>query len=222
MHTTTSIRIAIATIAAALTVTVATASVASNAAYAAAPKAVKVGSSGNAKLDDICRQMGDLINDEINEGTNEEANGNYGEANAWYNQASDHIARSQAAGCVMSIKVPPHAGFHGTLSSGATVQGQATKATPPSARKKKISGTATTGKGNLSQQDCSRFADAVNDALSHADQALANNQPDAAAGWRQHANDLLAAGRRGGCMWSAIRAGLQANVGAHATTLARL
>jgi hypothetical protein len=212
---TTRIRIAIATMAAALTVTVAT-------SYAAAPHAVHVGSSGNAKLDDICRQMGGLINDEINEGQRQEENGEYGEANAWYNQASDHIARAQAAGCVMSIRVPPHVGG---LSTGVAVQGQATRGTPAptaGARKKKITGTATKGKGNLSQQDCSSFASAVNDALDHADQALANGDPDLAAGWRQHANDLLAAGRGGGCLWAAsIRAGIQANLGSHASAVAR-
>jgi len=219
---TTKIKIALATMTAAVAVTAFGGTIGPTGALAAAPKTVKAGSTGNAKLDDICKQMADLINDEIGQGNNEESNGNYGEANAWYDQARDHIARSQAAGCVMSIRVPPNIGhFHGQLTANVA-ELRLTASVPRGSQRKKISGHATPGKGNFDQAGCDRYATDVNTALGKSDAAAQANDPGAAQGWREHANDLLAAGRKGGCTWTAaIRAGTKTKVGSPATALVR-
>jgi flagellar hook-basal body complex protein FliE len=199
---TSKIRIIIATAVAAVSVG---AVMAPAGASAASPKTVKAGSTGNAKLDDICKQMADVINNEIAEGNNAEANGDYGSANAWYAQASDHTSRAQAAGCVMSIRAPRVVRFTGAL---ANVTGGSYTVPTRTTYAKKISGTAGGGKGQLSQSQCDDIAGWVNDALKKSSDAAAAGDADLAAGWRQNANDLLATGRKGGCSFSAaIRIG---------------
>jgi hypothetical protein len=155
----------------------------------AAPRTVKVGSSGNAKLDNICKQMGDLINEEIANGNAQEANGNYGEAQAWHNLASEHTARAQKAGCVMSIKAPRR-----------VLRVQSTLRVSKAA---KISATAGKGKGNWSQSQCDDFARWANDALKKSTQAAQEGDADLAKAWRDVANDTIATGRKGGCTFSA-------------------
>jgi hypothetical protein len=174
-------------------------------AHAAAPRQVKVGSSGNAQLDDICRQMGDLINDEIGQGWNEEAAGNFGEARAWWNQANDHIKRAQELGCVMSIRrMPSRAGYAGTLTSTTTRSSGAQRGgDPASVRRKRISGTSSGKAGELTQSQCDDYATWTNNALDKEKQAADAGHPDVAAGWHQYANELLEAGRLGGCSFSA-------------------
>ncbi len=186
-----------------------------SAASARQPTTVKVGSSGNRQLDDICRQMGDLINSEIAAGVNEEGAGNLGEAEAWYAQASDHIRRSQALGCVMGRRAPrpgttvaparvnDRATASGSSGSGAT--GGTSSGGSTATARKKISGRAGTGPKDLKQSSCDLIADFVNDALEKSDRAALEGDPGAAQGWRTVANDLLAAGREGGCGWTAAR-----------------
>lgn len=207
---TTRLRIVIATAAAALTVTVASGQVAPTDAVAAPPKTVKAGSTGNKNLDDICKQMADLINDEITNGHDAEASGDYGAANAWFSQATDHISRAQGVGCVMSLKARPrgfrYLGAYAPASAKSkSTGGSGSSPTPGGATVmlKKISGTAGTGKGKFSQSQCNDIASWVNDALKKSADAAAAGDPGLAAGWRQNANDLLAAGRAGGCTFSA-------------------
>jgi hypothetical protein len=206
------LRIIIATAVAAISVSAAVGPIAPSAS-AAAPKTVKAGSTGNKPLDDICGQMADLINSEITEGYNAEAGGDYGSANAWWSQASDHIARAQAAGCVMALRAPRPVRYTGAFASvqagsytARSTSGGSTR-TPSGANGKvmlkKISGTAGGKKGNLSQSQCDDIARWVNDALKNSSDAAANGDSDLAAGWRQSANELLATGRAGGCGFSA-------------------
>jgi hypothetical protein len=213
---TSKIRIAIATAIAAVSVSAVAGPIAPS-AFAQAPKTVHAGSTGNAKLDDICGQMADLINDEITEGWNAESNGDYGSANAWWGQASDHIRRAQAAGCVMAIRVPKSptrytgafagvaAGSYTAIAKRSGTRGGTTRpsTTTTTVALKKVSGTAGGGKGNLSQSQCDDIARWVNDALKKSADAAAGGDADLAAGWRQNANDLLASGRRGGCSFTA-------------------
>ena len=230
---TSKLRITIATAVAALSISAVAGPIAPSAS-AAAPKTVKAGSSGNVKLDDICGQMADLINNEITEGHNAESNGDYGSANAWWNQASDHIRRAQDAGCVMAIRVPKGGTrFTGTLAgvsaksytAAAKPSGSGGSTTTPSGGStvalKKVSGTAGGKKGNLSQSQCDDIARWVNDALKNSTDAAAAGDPDLAAGWRQNANDLLATGRAGGCSFSAALLAGQA-VSKGGTTLSRV
>jgi len=216
---TSKLRIIIATAIAAISVSAAAGPVAQSAS-AAAPRTVKAGSSGNKQLDDICKQMADLINNEITEGDNAEANGDYGSANAWHNQASDHISRAQGAGCVMSMRASRGpirftgalAGVKaGSYTAARKSSGGSTSTPAPSGSvvaAKNISGTAGGQKGDLSQSQCNDIARWVNDALKKSADAAAAGDPGLAAGWRQNANDLLATGRAGGCTFSAaLRAG---------------
>jgi hypothetical protein len=211
---TKKLRIIIATAVAAISVSAVAGPIAPNAS-AAAPKTVHAGSTGNKQLDDICRQMADLINTEITEGWNAETSGDFGSANAWWNQASDHIARAQAAGCVMAMRVPRPTRFTGVFAGvqrgsytpmartapGGTGSGTKSPSGGQVVMAKKISGTA--GGGKWSQSQCDDIARWVNDALKKSADAAANGDADLAAGWRQNANDLLAAGRAGGCSFTA-------------------
>jgi hypothetical protein len=199
------LRIAIATAAVAVSV-----SAVAPSAFALTPKPVKVGSSGNAQLDDICRQMGDLINDEIAEGNNAESNHDYGSANAWWSQASEHISRAQSAGCVMSIKAPKGNRYSGSFSAATAGQYTPKSRTDKSGNggtirsAKRIVGSGGGGKGQFTTQSCGDLGNAVTSAVANSTQAAQNGDTGLAAGWRQHANDLLAAGRNGGCTFTAV------------------
>jgi hypothetical protein len=224
----TKLRTAAATFVVAVTFSTAAAVVTTD-AQAAAPNPVKAGSSGNAKLDDVCRQMADLINDEINQGNAEDS---VGPANAWYNQARDHIHRAQQAGCVISRVVPTRGVHFGATFSAASFQiaakGSATPATgnttagSSTVARKKISGRATgRGQGMFDQSTCDAVANNVNYALGKADEAALAGDAALAAAWREYANEALAAGSKAGCVWSAALRMVHANVAPHGTTVAR-
>lgn len=197
-------RLALAALAAAVGISAAGGAIGVTAASAAAPRTVKAGATGSSKLDDICGQMAKLINEEITAGNNAEANGDFGGANAWWNQANDHIRRSQEAGCVMTIVAPKHR-FYGVFTSGTVSKdGTAKSRGSQSKQRKRVSGTATgSGAGYWTQSQCDDFARFINEALDKSDQAARDGDPDLAKGWRDHANELIRAGQAGGCSFSA-------------------
>jgi hypothetical protein len=212
---TNTIRMTFIALVAALGFAVAAGSFVPATADAAAPRQVKVGSSGNAKLDDICRQMGDLINSEIGAGWNEESMGHYGEARAWWNQADEHIKRAQELGCVMSIRhVMSPARYSSSYAGVATRDAQGQRhGSGTSVRRKRISGTSSGKSGDLTQSQCDDYATWTNQALDKEKEAADSGHPDVARGWHQYANELLEAGRLGGCSFSAAlmaRAGVRA------------
>lgn len=94
--TTRKIRAAAAVFAAALTLSVASGPLTSD-----ADAAVKSGPTGNAELDSICQQMANLINQAYTEGDLALINGDDEGAEAWYELARDMLRRSRDAGCKM-------------------------------------------------------------------------------------------------------------------------
>jgi hypothetical protein len=71
--------------------------------------------------------------------------------------------------------------------------------------RKKIYGVAGGKKGDAKQGLCDTLATGVNDALDQEQAAKDRGDYDAAAGWRQYANELLAVGDGAGCRWYAAR-----------------
>jgi hypothetical protein len=191
------------------------------------PLNVHSGPTGVHSLDDICGQMADLINAEIAAGGADELNGNQGEANAWYAQAQDHIDRARALGCNFTMRrtspggrlalalEPVHRGVSSSTSPNRRLTHvPITKVSDlgigrgnghlTSARKRIYGSYVGHGTGNLSQSSCDTIANYVNTALDNSDKEAQAGHYDAAAGWRQAANDALAAGREGGCSWYAV------------------
>jgi hypothetical protein len=193
------------------------------------PLTVHAGPTGVHSLDNICGQMADLINAEIAAGVNDELNGNQGEANAWYSQAQDHIDRARAMGCNLAMRhISPGGRLALALEPVHRGVSSATS-TPPSRRlthvsitkvgdlgigrsnghltsaRKRIYGTYLGhGVSNMSQSSCDTMANYVNTALDNSEREAQAGHLDAAAGWRQAANDMLAAGREAGCSWYAV------------------
>jgi hypothetical protein len=179
----------------------------------AAPRSVQAGSTGNLDRDDICRQMADLINQEIASGYDDELAGDFGGANAWFAQAEEHTRRAQAFGCAFSRMTRPAPARPAVVRdraaapSGATQPGAGPASGTTTVARKKIHGRLTTGVHGLGETSCGTIAGFVNDALRKMDAAAQAGDADAAAGWRQHANSMLAAGRAAGCEFYVRRAG---------------
>jgi len=89
------------TTAALLATTASLSAVASLAADASATTRVAVKPSGNATLDDYCRQAADLINEALDESDRLDSHFP-AESQAWYDHALDLVRRAQANGCSFS------------------------------------------------------------------------------------------------------------------------
>jgi len=87
-----------------LAVMAATAGLAGAAALADDASAARISTkpTGDASLDDYCRQAADLINQAFAESDRADVNGQYDEGQAWWDHAIDMLQRAQANGCVFS------------------------------------------------------------------------------------------------------------------------
>jgi len=60
---------------------------------------VKSTPTGDARTDDYCRQVADLINSAFAEGDRQDLLGNYEEGQAWWDLAIEMLGRARANGC---------------------------------------------------------------------------------------------------------------------------